>query len=113
MLLKTLAAGAALAALVVAGAADAAPKTSRSAYPITSPKRPIPYSQLDTYLKASPKLRASTDWWADTASTGSAANTAAIVSATGGPSAGKLIDPLLTPKNVAPPKWATATKKKK
>jgi hypothetical protein len=112
MRLKILAVGAALTALMVAGGANAAP-ASRSAYAVTSPKKPIPYSQLNTYLKASPKLRASTDWWADSASTGSAANTAAIVRATGGPSAGKLIDPLLTPKNVTPPAWATKTKAKK
>ena len=111
MRLKILAASATLAALAVASGAIAAP-AARAAYPSTSPKQPIPYSQLDTYLKASPKLRAKTDWWdTNAASTGSAANTAAIVKATGGPSAGKLIDPLLTPKGVAPP--ASATKQKK
>ena len=110
MRLKILAASATLAALVVASGAAAAP--AARAYATTSPKQPIPYSQLDTYLKASPKLRAKTDWWdTNAASTGSAANTAAIVKATGGPSAGKLIDPLLTPKGVAPP--ASATKQKK
>ena len=109
MRLKILAASATLAALVVASGAAAAP--AARAYATTSPKQPIPYSQLDTYLKASPKLRAQTNWWTDSASTGSAANTAAIVRATGGPSAGKLIDPLITPKGVAPP--ASATKQKK
>jgi hypothetical protein len=45
---------------------------------VAAPKQPIPYSQLDNYLKASPKQRASKDWWnqAD-ASTGAAANTSA------------------------------------
>lgn len=73
-----LAAGAAAMALS-AGAASAAAKHSKTAM---GPKQPIPYSQLNAYLKASPKQRASKDWWAGevAATTGSNANTAATVS---------------------------------
>jgi hypothetical protein len=43
---------------------------------VAAPKQPIPYSQLHSYLKASPKQRASKDWWNQAeASTGAAANT--------------------------------------
>lgn len=45
---------------------------------VAAPKQPIPYSQLDSYLKASPKQRANKDWWNQTqAETGAAANTSA------------------------------------
>jgi hypothetical protein len=73
-----LAAGAAAIALS-AGLASAAPT-------VPSPKQPIPYDQLNAYLKASPKVRASKDWWSGqtasaapsaSAATGAAANTSA------------------------------------
>ena len=64
-----LAAGAATVALS-AGSALATPKTTTAA----GPAQPIPYSQLNAYLKASPKQRASQDWWS-TASTGASTNT--------------------------------------
>ncbi|MDB5456788.1 MAG: hypothetical protein JWP92_2373 [Caulobacter sp.] len=81
MLLKTLALGAALTALVAASAT--AGPTSRSGGAIASPKQPIPYSQLNAYLKASPKQRATKDWWSGSASasTGMSADTAASVPA--------------------------------
>jgi len=45
---------------------------------VAAPKQPIPYSQLDSYLKASPKQRASKDWWNQAeAATGAPANTSA------------------------------------
>lgn len=45
---------------------------------VAAPKQPIPYSQLDAYLKASPRQRANKDWWNQAeASTGMAANTSA------------------------------------
>jgi hypothetical protein len=71
-----LAAGAAAIALS-AGAAFAAPT-------VASPKQPIPYSQLDAYMKASPKARASKDWWSGqtaSAATDASANTSAVTSA--------------------------------
>ncbi len=85
MLTKTLAATAALSMLVCGGSAIAAqPKSSAT----IGPKQPIPYSQLNAYLKASPKARASKDWWAgsSSASTGMSADTSATAPAT--PTAG-------------------------
>jgi len=78
-----LAAGAAAVALS-AGAAIGAVKGPT----VAGPKQPIPYSQLSAYLKASPKVRASKDWWSGQqagaapmptagADTGAAANTSA------------------------------------
>ena len=77
MLTKTLAATAALSMLVCGGAALAAQPKSSAA--VAAPKQPIPYSQLDAYLKASPKARANMDWWSGSASTGSATDTSATV----------------------------------
>ena len=84
MLTKTLAATAALSMLVCGGAALAAQPKSSAAQPkssaaVAAPKQPIPYSQLDAYLKASPKARANKDWWSGSASTGSATDTSATV----------------------------------
>ena len=75
MMIRTLAAGVALAVLV-AGAASAAPQ-SKGSTAAASPSQPIPYSQLDAYLKASPKTRASKDWWSGSASTGMSTDTSA------------------------------------
>lgn len=80
MLTKTLAATAALSMLVGGGAALAAqPKSDVAA----GPKQPIPYSELNAYLKASPKARASKDWWSGStsASTGMSADTSATAPA--------------------------------
>jgi hypothetical protein len=79
MMIKTLAAGAVLA-MLVSGAAIAAPKAKASAA-VAAPKQPIPYAQLDAYLKASPKARANTDWWSGSASTGMSADTSATMPA--------------------------------
>jgi molybdate transport system ATP-binding protein len=79
MMIRTLAAGAALAMLVAGGASAGTHKGSTAS---TSPKQPIPYAQLDAYLKASPKERASKDWWSGSASTGMSADTSATTSAT-------------------------------
>ncbi|MFT4252396.1 MAG: hypothetical protein QM608_07920 [Caulobacter sp.] len=75
MLTKTLLAGAALA-MIVSGAAVANPKIKAGAA-AAAPKQPIPYDQLDAYLKASPKQRAAKDWWAGEAATGMQADTSA------------------------------------
>lgn len=80
MIIRTLAAGVALTALV-SGAAMAAPQAKASAAAI-GPSQPIPYAQLDAYLKASPKQRASKDWWSGSASTGMSADTSATAPAT-------------------------------
>ena len=84
MMIRTLAAGAALA-MLVSGAASAAPQAKASAA-AAAPKQPIPYSQLDAYLKASPKTRANKDWWSGSASTGTSTDTSATMPAT--PTAG-------------------------
>lgn len=73
MLTKTLAAIAAVSMLVAGGSAFAAQKSATT----IGPKQPIPYSQLNAYLKASPKARVSKDWWAGSASTGMQTDTAA------------------------------------
>lgn len=88
-----LAAGAAALSLI-GGSAFAAGKHHKSytsaAY--AEPKQPIPYAQLDAYMKASPTQRAQNDWWsgqtmASGASTGSTANTAARAPAASTPDA--------------------------
>jgi hypothetical protein len=80
MMIRTLAVGVALAALV-SGAASAAPQAKASAA-MAGPSQPIPYAQLDAYLKASPKQRASKDWWSGSASTGASTDTSATAPAT-------------------------------
>jgi hypothetical protein len=67
--------------LLAAGAAAIAFGASQalSAPMPASPKQPIPYSQLDAYLKASPKQRATKDWWAG-AQTGVSTDTSATSS---------------------------------
>jgi len=69
-----LAAGAAALA-ITAGPVLAASKGATA----MGPKQPIPYSQLTAYLKASPKQRATKDWWSgqEVASAGASANTSA------------------------------------
>jgi len=79
MKILILAAGAAALALS-AGSATAAAKHRAMGSAVAPPKQPIPYSQLDNYLKASPKTRASKDWWSE-ASTGMAADTSATTRA--------------------------------
>ena len=85
MLTKMLAATAALSMLACGGSALAAQAKSSTQL---GPKQPIPYSQLNAYAKASPKVRASKDWWAGQAeaSTGLSTDTSATAPAT--PTAG-------------------------
>lgn len=79
MLTKTLAAVAAFSMLVAGGEALAAQK--KLSPTVAGPKQPIPYSQLDAYMKASAKTRASKDWWAGSASTGMTSDTSATAPA--------------------------------
>jgi hypothetical protein len=62
--------------LLIAGAASitfaAGPVLAQPAP--ASPKAPIPYSQLNAYLKATPKQRATKDWWSS-AQTGTSTDT--------------------------------------
>ncbi len=81
MFTKTLLAGATLALVAsgaVCGAAVANPKVKASAA-VASPKQPIPYGQLEAYSKASPKQRATKDWWAGEAMVGTSADTSATL----------------------------------
>lgn len=81
MMIRTLAAGVALAALL-SGAASAAPQgKAKASAAAASPSQPIPYAQLDAYLKASPKTRATKDWWSGSASTGMSTDTSATMPA--------------------------------
>jgi hypothetical protein len=79
MKLQILASAAALA--LIAGGASAATHKSAGAY--APPAQPIAYSKLDTYLKASPREKATGNWGLDATATasaapiGAAANTAA------------------------------------
>ncbi|MEW6391674.1 MAG: hypothetical protein AB1542_14795 [Pseudomonadota bacterium] len=78
MLTKMFAATAALS-MLVGGSAIAQSKSSAA----VGPQQPIPYSQLNAYMKASPKVRASKDWWAgsSTAATGMSTDTSATAPA--------------------------------
>jgi molybdate transport system ATP-binding protein len=103
MLIKTLAAGAALSMLVVGGSALA--QTSARTSATTGPKEPIPYSQLNAYLKASPKARASKDWWSADASaaTGASTDTSATAPMTSGTMSGDAKASTSTDTSVNPP----------
>lgn len=81
MMIRTLAVGVALAVLA-SGAASAAPQgKAKASTAVAGPSQPIPYAQLDAYLKASPKQRAGKDWWSGSASTGMSADTSATMPA--------------------------------
>jgi molybdate transport system ATP-binding protein len=91
MKIIVMAAGAA-ALVLTAGVADAAPRHrghSAGGAALATPPQPIPYTQLDAYLAASPQKRASNDWWSGTAfaQTGTSANAAATTSTMGTPGA--------------------------
>lgn len=102
MLIRTLAAGAALA-MLVSGAATAAPHSkARASAAVASPKEPIPYAQLDAYLKASPKVRASKDWWSGSAATGMSTDTSATM-----PPAASSTDTSVNPSTTTPPAAST------
>jgi hypothetical protein len=95
-----LAAGAIALALTAGQALGA--KHHKSTAATAEPKQPIPYAELDAYLKASPKQRARKDWWAQ-ASIGASANASAVSTAGADqPSAA----PAATPETAAPPSTA-------
>lgn len=73
-------------ALALSAGPSLAAKTHAKAGTSAEPKQPIPYGELNAYLKASPKQRATHDWWSG-ASTGMAANTAATGAASASTSA--------------------------
>ena len=66
------------AAILAAGSALAVTKHHATGSAVAPPKQPIPYAELNAYLKASPAQRAHKDWWSgQMASTGSQANASA------------------------------------
>jgi hypothetical protein len=76
--LKTLALAAGADALALTAGSALAAKPAAKGASVTGPSQPLPYSQLDAYMKASPKQRASTDWWSE-ANTGTSTDTSATV----------------------------------
>ena len=106
MLIKTLAAGAALSMLVVGGSALA--QTSARTSATIGPAQPIPYSQLKAYSKASPKIRATKDWnAAASASTGVSTDTSATAPMASGTMSGDAkastsMDTSVNPPNAMP-----------
>jgi len=101
MLIKMLAASAALSMLACGGSALAAQAKASAQL---GPKQPVPYSQLNAYTKASPKVRASKDWWAGSAATGMSTDTSATAPATA--SAGADTNATLPPATSAAPDTA-------
>ena len=79
--MKTILLAASVAAIALSGG-QALAATHKSAA-VAGPKQPIPYAELSAYLKASPKHRATKDWWSGKAlaSTGAAANASATSTA--------------------------------
>ena len=61
--MKTLLLAAGAAALVLSAGATLAAPAKNSGSTAAGPKQPIPYAELGAYMKASPKMRASKDWW--------------------------------------------------
>jgi hypothetical protein len=104
MNIKTLAVGCALAALAAGAAMAQTPSTSSTSTSnsaMIGPSRPIPYSQMRAYMRASPRVRASRDWWAGAnAQTGTSANASTTVNgfaAPGAPTPGLQGDTSFTP----------------
>ena len=74
---KILIAGVAMAALAAGGASATMHKKHSAAGAYAEPAQPIPYSQLDAYMKASPRQRQQILASGATASTGSQTDTSA------------------------------------
>jgi len=90
---KLLIAGVAIAALSCgAASAHTHHKKNSAANEYAEPSQPIPYAQLDNYLKATPRQRASMDFTNPAASTGTAANASASAGAPNDTSAAAGID---------------------
>lgn len=96
--MKILILSASAMALALAAGPSLAAATHGSGAASAGPQQPIPYSQLNSYMKASPRQRASHDWWAGQASTGASANTSALGASggdqtTGGSASGTAAQP--------------------
>lgn len=94
--MKTLLLAAGAAALALSASSALAGPGKNAGRTVAGPKQPIPYAELDSYLKASPKTRASKDWWSGGAE--STAGAGANVSATTSGSSAT------TPKDATAPK---------
>lgn len=77
--MKTIVLAAGAAALALTAGSALAAKPGAKGASVMGPSQPIPYSQLDAYMKASPKQRASKDWSSE-ASTGASTDTSATTS---------------------------------
>jgi hypothetical protein len=82
--MKTVLLAAGALALTLGAGEALAKHHSASGAAAAGPAQPIPYAQLDTYLKASPSQRAKKDWWSGTAvaSGGAESSSGANASAT-------------------------------
>lgn len=76
--MKTIVIAAGAAAMLMAGgAAEAGPKgQDKAGTSAATPAQPIPYAQLDAYLRASARQRATRDWWSGSTSSAAAGVTA-------------------------------------
>ena len=77
--MKTILLAAGAAAIALSAGLFSASEAS-AAPTVAGPKQPIPYAELNAYMKASPKVRARKDWWAGqtaSAETGASSNTSA------------------------------------
>jgi hypothetical protein len=83
---------------LTAGAAQAARTQSAGAY--AQPSQPVAYSNLNAYMKASPKQRAARDW-STGAATGSSVNAAAATPDTAAPTTAA--PPMAAPPAASPP----------
>ncbi|HEX7760568.1 MAG TPA: hypothetical protein VF459_13760 [Caulobacteraceae bacterium] len=99
MKLKLLILGGAALALTAGGAVAKTHKAAASAGAYAPPSQPIPYDQMDNYMKGNAKTRASIVAMGSGANTGTAANTAATAP----------VNPAPPPVNPAPNTSAAAS----
>jgi hypothetical protein len=103
--MKTIALTAGAVALALTAGSALAAKPAAKGASVMGPSQPIPYSQLEAYTKASPKERASKDWWSG-ANTGASTDTAATTSRPSESSASGAVNPSppsATPDTTSPP----------
>lgn len=75
--MKTFLLAAAAAALALSAGSALAATAKNAGKTVPGPKQPIPYAELDSYMKASPHMRATKDWWSGQAAETSGANASA------------------------------------
>ena len=79
--MRTILLAAGAAALALSAGPSLSATEHHAASKAASPLQPIPYAELDAYLKASPAQRAKKDWWSGQASSATGANASATTSA--------------------------------